>query len=622
MERDPYERLEHLLPETDELGIDGYETIGPIGEGGFGRVFRARQLAFAREVAIKVLAASGMKDDTVRRFERECKAVGTLSGHPHIVTIYDSGISRWGRPYIVMDHMSGGSFADVVNASGPVDAHAALDAIIKICGAVETAHRAGIVHRDIKPENILLSAYGEPKLADFGVASIPGGYQTHTGAITASLAHAAPEVLEAQKATRAVDVYALGSTLFALIDGRPAFSPTDDGGLQSLIARTLTQPVPDLRTKGIASEICEVIETAMAKAPGDRYDSAEALGAALQAAQVAIGATVTDMSLERTELVVYPAEPAVGAESQTQLRDRRELTPPQAVGVPKRVVWRSPVFAAAVVLALAAGSANVIALRARDRDRPAPASAPQGQATELVGEVEEIDEKIDEKIDPPARKQRPDEPRRRKALKRRKSPRSGGNLVIASGGGGNYPSSISGGGGGGAGGSYTPPSSGGSTGSTGPAGGGSTGGGSGAGAPGGGGSGGGGSQTEPQPEPEPEPVGSERIADITFYYHWNPDGSYLFTASLDEHQAASRRYESFVKVGRVWSSARPGDGLTQLCPRSGECYGYVAQRPPKSGTYLALYYHPGGENGRFFSTDRSATYKGQALSLYGYIRPA
>jgi tRNA A-37 threonylcarbamoyl transferase component Bud32 len=608
MEPDPYERLEHLLPESDELGIDGYETIEPIGEGGFGRVFKARQLAFGRDVAVKVLAASGMKDETIRRFERECRAIGTLSGHPHIVTIYDSGISRWGRPYIVMDHMSGGSYADVVNGSDPISADTVVDAIIKICGAVETAHRAGILHRDIKPENILLSAYGEPKLADFGVASIPGGYQTHTGAITASLAHAAPEVLEGEKATRAVDVYALGSTLFALIDGRPAFSPTEEGGLQSLIARTLTQPVPDLRVKGVAPEVCDIIETAMAKAPEDRYDSAEALGGALQAAQLAMGSTITEMPLERAALVVYPAEPAVGAESRTQLRERRELTPPQAVSAPKRVMWRSPLFAAAVVLALAVSSGSVIALRARGTQRPAPATAPQGETTDLVTEAEDEDE-----VEAPDRRR--DKPRQRKTSKKKKGATNGGNLAFASGSGGSYASSISGGGStGGAGDSYTPPSSGGSAGSTnaGTGSGGTGGGGSGSGSGGGGG----------QPQPEPEPLGSERIADITFYYHWSEDGSYFFTANYEESQSALRRYDRRAAVGRVWSTSKPGDGLTPLCPRpSDPCYGHVAKEAPKSGTYVGLYYHPGGEHGRFFSTNRSATYNGQPLSLYGYIRP-
>ena len=613
MDKDPYERLEGLLPETDELGIDGYETVAPIGEGGFGRVYRARQTAFARDVAVKVLAASGMKDETVRRFERECRAIGTLSGHPNIVTIYDSGISRWGRPYIVMDHMSGGSFGDLLGRGETLDVQSAVEVIVKIAGAVETAHRAGILHRDIKPENILLSAYGEPKLADFGVASIPGGYQTHTGAITASLAHAAPEVLEGQKATRAVDVYALGSTLYALIEGRPAFSPTEDGGLQSLIARTLTQPVPDLRAQGVPDEVCQVVEKAMAKTPGDRYDSVEAMALALQSAQAAVGWTVTEMPVERTAIVTYPSEPALGPESRTQVRNRRELTPPQPVAPPKRLVWRSPVFAAALVLLVALSSGSVIALRSRDRTRPLPAVSPQGEPTDLAAETQ------DDEVAGPVRNDRAErEPRKARGTdNKRRSRRSGGNLAFAGPAGGSYAPPASSGGGGG---SYSPPSGGGSTGDPGGSGG-STGGGSTGGGGDGGDGGGGGSQ--PQPQPEPEPQGSERPADIPIWYHWNDDnGQYFFTANYNESQNMLGTYDNRTVIARVWSTGPPGSGLAPFCPRPDDpCYGYIAKEPPKEGSYLTLYYHPGNGGGRFFSTNSGATYRGEPLSFYGYVRP-
>ena len=611
MDKNPYERLESLLPETDELGIDGYETVAPIGEGGFGRVYRARQTAFARDVAVKVLAASGMKDETVRRFERECRAIGTLSGHPNIVTIYDSGISRWGRPYIVMDHMSGGSFGDLLGHGETVDVQSAVEVIVKIAGAVETAHRAGILHRDIKPENILLSAYGEPKLADFGVASIPGGYQTHTGAITASLAHAAPEVLEGEKATRAIDVYALGSTLFSLIEGHAAFSSTDDGGLQSLIARTLTQPVPDLRAQGVPDGVCQVLERSMAKSPADRYDSMEAMALALQSAQAAAGWTVTEMPVERTALVAYPSEPAVGPESRTQVRNRRELTPPQPASPPKRVVWRSPVFAAALVLLLALSSGSVIVLRSRDRARPLPAVSPAGEPTDLVADTGAEDDDGSgtaprKRVD--RRKRQPEG-----SNKKRRSARDGGTLALAGPAGGSYAPPSSGGGGG----SYSPPSGGGSTGGSGGA---SSGGSAGGGSNGGGGSGGG---SQPQPQPEPEPQGSERPADIPIWYHWNDDnGQYFFTANYNESMSKLGTYDNRTVIGRVWSTAPPGSGLAPFCPRPADpCYGYTAKEPPKEGSYLTLYYHPGNGSGRFFSTNAGATYRGEPLSFYGYIRP-
>ena len=599
MDKDPYDRLEPLLPETDELGIEGYETIAPLGEGGFGRVFRAHQAAFRRDVAIKVLAASALKDETVRRFERECRAIGTLSGHPNIVTIYDSGVSRWGRPYIVMDYMAGGSFGNLLTSTGTVALQSAVETIIKIAGAVETAHRAGILHRDIKPENILLSSYGEPKLADFGVASIPGGYQTHTGAITASLAHAAPEVLEGHRATRAVDVYALGSTLFAMIDGRPAFSPTEDGGLQSLIARTLTRPVPDLRSKGVPDDVCRVIETAMAKDPSARYDSAEDLAVALQKAQSAAGWIVTDMPVERTAIVAYPSEPAGPADPRTRIRNRRELTPPQPMAAPKRVVWRSPIFSAALVLLLAISSGSFIALRARDRTTPLPIVSPRGEATDPAAEREE---EPDPEPEPPRRRRtRPQTDRRGE---RKPSSRSGGNLSFAGSAGGGYsvPPSSAGGG------SYSPPSPGGS------AGGGSN---SDAGGTGGGGGDGGSSP----PKPPPQPAGSAKPPDLAFWHLWNDDGSYIFTTDFETAQNASGAWEHRARLGEVWSSSRTGDDLAPLCMTQDRCGGYVAEGPPKEGSYLTLYWHGGGEYGRFFSTNPSATYRGQPLTRYGYIRP-
>jgi len=601
MDKNPYERLDKLLPESDELGIDGYETLAPIGEGGFGRVFRARQAALARDVAVKVLAASGMKDETVRRFERECRAIGTLSGHPNIVMIYDSGISRWGRPYIVMDFMSGGSFGDRLARSESVDPMSAVDAVVKIAGAVETAHRAGILHRDIKPENILLSAYGEPKLADFGVASIPGGYQTHTGAITASLAHAAPEVLEGQKATRAVDVYALGSTLFALIDGRPAFSPTDDGGLQSLIARTLTQPVPDLRTKGVPAQVCEVIERAMEKDPSHRYGSVEELATALQEAQRTAGWSITEIPVERSSIVAYPSQPAVPAETSTRIRDRRELTPPQPVAPPKRVVWRSPIFAAAIVLILAISTGTLIALKTRDRAIPTPALSPQGEPADLAQEADDAPS-----AEPKARSRRPQADRGKPGARKRPA-RSGGTLSFAGSSGGSYTGAPPGGGGGG---SYSPPSTGGGS---------SDGGGATGGSGGGTGSGSGGGSS--QPKPSPQPVGSAKPTDRTLWYHWSDDGSYLFTTDFEASQNALGHYDNRKPLGEVWSSSATGDDLKALCLTPDRCEGYLAEGPPKEGSYLALYWHGGGEHGRFFSTNRSATYRGQPLSLYGYIRP-
>src|SRR5436305_4526293 len=145
---------------TFELGIDGYEDAAVIGRGGFAVVYRARQRAFHRTVAVKVLSGATVDDATLRRFDRERAAIGTLSGHPNIVTVYDSGLTANGVPYLAMEHLARGSLADELHRTGPLDWRQVLPWGIKLTGALESAHRLGVLHRDIKPENVLLSNFG------------------------------------------------------------------------------------------------------------------------------------------------------------------------------------------------------------------------------------------------------------------------------------------------------------------------------------------------------------------------------------------------------------------------------------------------------------------------------
>jgi serine/threonine-protein kinase PknK len=281
-------------PDPGELGIEGITDPVEIGRGGFGVVYRARQPALHRTVAVK-LVATGVLDDRARdRFERELHAMGTLSGHPNIVTIYDSGFTSDGRPFIVMDHMAGGSVADRL-ARGLLPWQEAATVGVKVAAALETAHRAGVLHRDIKPENILISSYGEAKLGDFGIARVQGGPETRTGIVTASMSHASPEILSGGRPSIGSDVYALGSTLFTMLAGSPAFFRDTDESLVPMITRIAIDPVPDLRSRGVPDDVCRVIERAMAKEPGDRFPSAAALGRALQDAQRRAGVTPTEL---------------------------------------------------------------------------------------------------------------------------------------------------------------------------------------------------------------------------------------------------------------------------------------------------------------------------------------
>ena len=175
-----------------ELGLTCYSDEVEIGRGGFGVVYRARQNSLNRLVAIKVMPAATMSEQTRKRFERECQAMAKLAEHPHIVSIYDHGVTdETHRPYIVMEYVSGGSLAD----RGAMAWQNAVEAGVRLCGSLETAHQAGIIHRDVKPENVLLTMFDQVKLADFGVAKVQDSSDTPTGHITASILHAAPEIL-------------------------------------------------------------------------------------------------------------------------------------------------------------------------------------------------------------------------------------------------------------------------------------------------------------------------------------------------------------------------------------------------------------------------------------------
>lgn len=276
------------------ISVPGYEIVDELGRGGFATVFRATQLAVGRDVAIKVLSDPDPPADMVRRFTRESRAVGALSWHPHIATIFDAGTTPDGRAYIAFELLTGGSLEDAI-ALRPMSWADAVAATIQVTDAVEAAHRADVLHRDIKPANILRDRFGQAKLADFGIASMQDGTKTATGSIAVTVAHAAPEIFDGAGATPLVDVYALGSTLHNLITGSAPFAPLPGEGLIASIGRIATQPVPALDpAPGL---VADIVARALAKDPADRWASAADLGRALQRAQIELGLSSTSMPI-------------------------------------------------------------------------------------------------------------------------------------------------------------------------------------------------------------------------------------------------------------------------------------------------------------------------------------
>ncbi|WP_227984926.1 serine/threonine-protein kinase [Nocardia spumae] len=281
---------------ADELEAMGLFDAEEIGRGGFGVVYRCAQRALERTVAVKVLS-SEIDEESRERFLREEHAMGRLSGHPNIVDVLQVDVTPSGLPFIVMPYATHGSLEQLIRDHGPLSWSESLRVGVKLAGAIESAHRVHVLHRDVKPANVLLNRYGEPQLTDFGIARIPGGFQTSTSMITGSPAFTAPEVLKGEEPTVRSDVYGLGATLFALITGHAAFERRSGERVVAQFLRITTQPVPDLREQDIPADVAAVIESAMAPEPADRPASALEFGDALRAVQIAHGEAPDDMAL-------------------------------------------------------------------------------------------------------------------------------------------------------------------------------------------------------------------------------------------------------------------------------------------------------------------------------------
>jgi YVTN family beta-propeller protein len=347
-----------------QLGVPGLDDVEEIGRGGFGVVYRARQAALNRMVAVKVLGM-GLDEADRERVAREAWAMGTLSGHPNIVNVFDVGVTPAGAQYITMTYVAQGSLAARIGTEGPLAWSEAVRIAIKLAGAVEMAHRAGTLHRDIKPENVLMSDYGEPQLADFGIARVEGRFEKATGQFTASVVHAAPEVLDGMPADIAADVYSLGSTLFTMLAGGPAFTRRPEETLAALFIRIMRDPVPDLRGRGVPDAVCRVVEQAMAKTPSERPASAAELGRQLQEVQRRAGLPVTDMA------VALPQPRAVPAQS-----DGEETEPPTGEVLDDRPVRIGARRAGVLATLAAVVAAGFLVPRLIDDDEPGAAQAP------------------------------------------------------------------------------------------------------------------------------------------------------------------------------------------------------------------------------------------------------
>lgn len=270
------------------LGIEGIEQETVLGRGAFGVVYRAWQPTLQRHVAVKVLIGA-FDEPALRRFERECATVGSLSEQPGILTVHAAGRTAEGSPYLVMPYLPGGSLADRLK-EGPLPPADVVAVGIAVGGALSVAHARNVLHLDVKPGNILLDGQGRPQLVDFGIARfIDAEQRGHTATVAGTPGFAAPEIFDGRQPTVRSDIYGLGATLHALAAGRTPFTLSAAGGLSGLLHQIANEDPPDLRPHGVPDPLASVVDRAMAKDPDERFPTMDELVNALEGVQLDAG---------------------------------------------------------------------------------------------------------------------------------------------------------------------------------------------------------------------------------------------------------------------------------------------------------------------------------------------
>lgn len=279
---------------SDPPELRGFDYVKPLGAGGFSDVFLYQQRLPRRRVAVKVLLKGKVTAAAAKDFANEANLMAQLSTHPSIVSIYEADIAPDGRPYIVMEYCSKPNL-QVRYRKGPFSVAEALRTGVRIAGAVETAHRAGILHRDIKPANILVNDYNRPVLTDFGIAGSIEDSE-HAGM---SVPWSPPEAFDdrTESSVRG-DVFSLAATVYTLLASRSPFEiPGDRNTAAELMTRIQSSRLPPLGRLDVPVSLERVFEIGMAKDPASRHTSALEFARALQKVEIELNLPVTTVDV-------------------------------------------------------------------------------------------------------------------------------------------------------------------------------------------------------------------------------------------------------------------------------------------------------------------------------------
>ncbi len=298
------------MPLSAGTRLGPYEVLAPIGAGGMGEVYRARDSRLGREVALKILPAAFANDpDRVRRFEQEGRAAAALN-HPNIVVIYDAG-SQDGVFYVATELLEGETLRERL-AGSALPVRKAIDYAIQIARGLAAAHAKGITHRDLKPENLFLTKDGLVKILDFGLAKhsavIPTGshptelatqpIETDPGKVLGTVGYMSPEQVRGQVADARSDLFSLGVVLYEMVSGKRAFPGDSSVEVMSAI---LKQEPPELDA-ALPPALDRMIRRCLEKKPEERFESARDLAFALESIS---GSSIRDPSYSgKTEAAI------------------------------------------------------------------------------------------------------------------------------------------------------------------------------------------------------------------------------------------------------------------------------------------------------------------------------
>jgi Tol biopolymer transport system component len=300
------------MPLSSGERLGPYEILAPLGAGGMGEVYRARDTRLGRDVAVKVLPASFAQDaERLRRFEQEARAAGALN-HPNILAIHDIG-SHDGSPYLVSELLEGQTLRERLTES-VLPLRKALDYAVQIANGLGTAHEKGIVHRDLKPENLFITGDGRVKILDFGLAKLSpivsqadaaensptmasgAGPLTHPGVVLGTVGYMSPEQVRGRAADHRSDIFSLGTVLYEMVSGQRAFR--GDSSVETMNA-ILKEDPPEIpaTNRSFPPALERLIRRCLEKSPEERFQSARDLAFALDALSGHSGSSATQAAL-------------------------------------------------------------------------------------------------------------------------------------------------------------------------------------------------------------------------------------------------------------------------------------------------------------------------------------